>query len=263
MGDKPECVTDRKGLGDLLSSSGGTGKSVSRSKRCLVTTVSTYRGRLQNKVLTAKQRLLKMQTFDRTLAMFVRERVPATAQQTAEIANQYLQVHGGTLTGARNVMRKSVNKYQNVLFRGQCYTCGWEGHKAEDCMVKPQQPTRSDPEWKNYCIATEVSERILTEETEEVDAPETEVLDVTDVTDVTSYEVSQAVVTRAQTVKAARPTKPLTITIPTRTNSTFYADYFRSYNPVAAGSRTPAATGTSVLKRNKEPAVGRCPNQYN
>ncbi len=40
----------------------------------------------------------------------------------------------------------------------------------------------------------EVSEQIQTEEMVELDAPETEVLDVTDVT---SYEVHQAVVTRA------------------------------------------------------------------
>ncbi len=69
----------------------------------------------------------------------------------------------------------------------------------------PQDP---DPEWKDHCMATEVSERVPTEETEEMDAPETEVLDVTDVT---SYEVSQAVVTRSQTIKAAKPTKPLSV----------------------------------------------------
>ncbi len=69
----------------------------------------------------------------------------------------------------------------------------------------PQDP---DPEWKDYCMATEASERVQTDETEELGAPETEVLDVTDVT---SYEVSQAVVTRTQTVKAAKPTKTLSV----------------------------------------------------
>ncbi len=48
---KPECSTDRKGLGDLLSSSSVTGKSVSHSKRCPVTTVLTYRGRFQKEIL--------------------------------------------------------------------------------------------------------------------------------------------------------------------------------------------------------------------
>ncbi len=41
------------------------------------------------------------------------------------------------MTGARNVMKKNVTKFQNVLFRGQYYTCGAEGHRAEDCTVKP------------------------------------------------------------------------------------------------------------------------------
>ncbi len=87
--------------------------------------------------LLLKEQLLK--TCDKTLAMFVRERAPSTAQQTAEIANQFLQVHGGTLTDARNVMKRNVNKFQNTIFREQCYTCGAEGHKVEDCMVKPLQ----------------------------------------------------------------------------------------------------------------------------
>ena len=37
-------------------------------------------------------------------------------------------------------MKRNVKKFQNLLFRGQCYTCGAEGHKAEDCTVKPLQP---------------------------------------------------------------------------------------------------------------------------
>ncbi len=53
-----------------------------------------------------------------------------------------------------------------------------------------------------------MSERIPAEKTGDLDAPETEVLDVTDVT---SYEVSHVVVTRAQTLKAARPVKPLPV----------------------------------------------------
>ena len=36
-------------------------------------------------------------------------------------------------------LKKNVNKFQNVLFWGQCYTCGAEGHKVEDCTVKPLQ----------------------------------------------------------------------------------------------------------------------------
>ncbi len=61
-------------------------------------------------------------------------------------------------------MKKNVTKFQNVLFRGQCYTCGAEGHKAEDCMVKPlaaakEHRSRSDatcvpdmPEARPCCI---------------------------------------------------------------------------------------------------------------
>ncbi len=94
----------------------------------------TYEGLRE---LLLKEQLLK--TCDKTLAMFVRERAPARAQQTAEIANRYLQVHGGTLTGDRNVMKKNVNKFQNLLFRGQCYICGAERHRVEDGMVKPLQ----------------------------------------------------------------------------------------------------------------------------
>ncbi len=43
------------------------------------------------------------------------------------------------MTGARNVSKRNVNKFQNAVFRGQFYTCDAEGHKAEDCTVKALQ----------------------------------------------------------------------------------------------------------------------------
>ncbi len=53
-----------------------------------------------------------------------------------------------------------------------------------------------------------MSEQVLTKETKDLDAPEMKVLDVMDLT---SYGVGEAVVTRPQTVKAARPTKQLPV----------------------------------------------------
>ncbi len=55
----------------------------------LVKVEETYEG-LRDLLL--KEQLLK--TGDKTLTMFVMERATAIAQQTVEIANRYLQVHG-------------------------------------------------------------------------------------------------------------------------------------------------------------------------
>ncbi len=61
--------------------------------------------------LLLKEQLLK--TCDKHLANVCQRKGYITAQQTAEITNQYLKVYGGNLTGARNVIKRNVNKFQN------------------------------------------------------------------------------------------------------------------------------------------------------
>ena len=86
-----------------------------------------------------------------------------------------------------------------------------------DLIIGNKQNARSpqDPatEWKEkqeeYSLGTEMSEEVPAEEKEDLDAPGG--MEVLDVMDVTSYEVSPAIVARAQTVKVVRPMKPLQV----------------------------------------------------
>ena len=108
------------------------------------------------KDLLVREQLIN--TCSTELALFLKERVPKTVDEATQLAEQYLEAHGGTLDTERTCRsvptsnRSSQNTYREIpaeYFKPQekkskdktCFYCKKEGHIARDCRAKERQGT--------------------------------------------------------------------------------------------------------------------------